>query len=400
MRPKDECVASLISWLDANTAETARMREIARMFETPDSIDDLALGQFRDAISNALFPGTSVLHVAARYLLLVPWCYQTASSARSPEGILREANAAEKQLIRHFHDMKVKRFIGSSAGDAVAQLPSVAYWTALKTWGIVRDDVERNAVGDAILGHRAAERDGLSERPVWHAGLPPAPEGFPRTDAKGIDLNRVEAEWIRDRILATVPDTLLAQLAAKPQHILKSNNRPWTDPAAQSAVGDAAVWLKHAEAFSAFQHGLEALYAYLVTAELRQHLGEEADEDDSAALNGWLADPMAQNSILTWRIEEFIALVRAANPRIQLGSIAFLTNTLDQLRSGSDPLSNTMLHSMIREREKRAKGANSRFLNKRRLHNWTAPTRIGVQTFRWTQVRNMMVDLREGLARA
>lgn len=393
-------MASLISWLDANTADTARMREIARMFETPDSIDDLALGQFRDSISNALFPGTSVLHVAARYLLLVPWCYQAASSTRSPEGILRDAKTAEKQLIRSFQDLKAKRFIGSTAGDDVAQLPSVAYWSALKTWGIVREDVERNAVGDATLEHAAAQREGLSERPVWHAGLPPAPEGFPRTEARGIDLNCAEAEWIRDRILATVPDTLLAQLAAKPQHILKSSNSPWSDPAAQSAVGQAAVWLKHAESFSAFQHGIEALYAFLVTTELRRQLGEETDEHDSAALNGWLADPVNHEVIQTWNVEEFIGLVRAANQRIQLGSIAFLTNTLDQLRSGTDPLSNTMLHSMIREREKRAKGANSRFLNKRRLHNWTAPTRIGVQTFRWTQVRNMMVDLREGLARA
>lgn len=393
-------MASLISWLDANAAETAHMREIARMFETTDSIDDLALGQFRDTISNALFPGTSVLHVAARYLLLVPWCYQSASSARSSEGILRDAKTAEKQLIRIFQDLKAKRFIGSTAGADVAQLPSVAYWSALKAWGIVREDVDRNAVGDAILEHAAAQRDGFSERPVWHPGLPPAPEGFPRSEARGIELNRAEAEWIRDRILATVPNSLLAQLVAKPQHILKSNNRPWTDPAAQSAVGVAAVWLKHAEAFSAFQHGMEALYAFLVTAELRRQLGEETDEDDAAALNGWLAEPVNHELIQTWNVEEFIGLVSAANPRIQLGSIAFLTNTLDQLRSGTDPLSNTMLHSMIREREKRAKGANSRFLNKRRLHNWTAPTRIGVQTFRWTQVRNMMVDLREGLARA
>ncbi|MEV8143780.1 DUF6361 family protein [Specibacter sp. NPDC078709] len=393
-------MASLISWLDANTAETARLREIARMFETPDSIDDLALGQFRDTISNALFPGTSVLHVAARYLLLVPWCYQTASSARSPEGILRDAKAAEKQLIRRFHELNAKRFIGSTAGDGVAQLPSVAYWSALKKWGIVREDVERNAIGDATVEHAAAQRDGISERPVWHAGLPPAPEGFPRTEARGIELNRAEAEWIRDRILATVPNAMLAQLAAKPQYILKSNNRPWTDPAAQSAVGEAAVWLKHAEAFSALQHGLEALYAFLVTTELRRQLGEEPEDDDAAALNGWLADSVAQDVILMWNVEEFIELVRAANPRIQLGNIAFLTSTLDQVRSGTDPLINMMLHSMIRAREKRAKGANSRFLNKRRLHNWTAPTQVGVQTFRWTQVRNMMVDLREGLARA
>jgi len=392
-------MTSLISWLDASSAETNRMRELVRLFEMPESVDDLALGQFRDTISNSLFPGTSVLHVAARYLLLIPWCFQSASGMKGDQ-LKVSAEQAERRLIRRFQELNVERFIGRSAGDRVAQLPSAAYWSALRSWGIVRNDVERNAIGDAMLDAAAAMRDGLPQEPVWHAGLPPAPVGFPTTEDQGIALSHGEAEWIRDRVLSAVPGTLIAQLVAKPQRILKTSNVPWADPAAQAATGEAAVWLKHAEAYSALQHGLDAVYAYSVTAEARRRFGEEPEETDAETLAKWREDENYQRLLRDWDVQEFISHARAVNPRIQPRSIAFLVGSIDELRSGDDPVTNEALHRMVREREKRAKGANSRFVNERRLRAWTSPERISPQTFRWIQVRNMIVDLKEGLTRA
>lgn len=393
-------MASLISWLDASSAETNRMRELVRLFEMPESVDDLALGQFRDTISNSLFPGTSVLHVAARYLLLIPWCFQSASGMKGADQLKLSAEQAERRLIRRFQELNVERFIGRSAGDRVAQLPSAAYWSALRSWGIVRNDVERNAIGDAMLDAAAAIRDGLPQEPVWHAGLPPAPIGFPTTADRGIALSHGEAEWIRDRVLSAVPGTLIAQLVAKPQRILKTSNVPWADPAAQAATGEASVWLKHAEAYSALQHGLDAVYAYCVTAEARRRFGEKPEETDAETLAKWREDENYQRLLRDWDVQEFISHARAVNPRIQPRSIAFLVGSIDELRSGDDPVTNEALHRMVREREKRAKGANSRFVNERRLRAWTSPERISPQTFRWIQVRNMIVDLKEGLTRA
>lgn len=393
-------MASLISWLDASSAETTRMRELVRLFEMPESIDDLALGQFRDTISNSLFPGTSVLHVAARYLLLIPWSFQSSGGVKSADQIKVSAEQAERRLIRRFQELNVERFIGRSSGDRVTQLPSAAYWSALRAWGIVRNDVERNAIGEAMLDEAAAMRDGLPQEPVWHAGLPPAPAGFPTTENRGISLDHGEAEWIRDRVLSAVPGTLIAQLVAKSQKILKTSNVPWSDPAAQAATGEAAVWLKHAEAYSALQYGLDAVYAFIVTTEARHRFGEEPEEADAETLTKWREDENYQRLLRNWDVQEFIARARMVNPRIQPRSIAFLIGTVDELRSGVDPVANEDLRRMVREREKRAKGANSRFVNERRLRAWTPPERISPQTFRWIQVRNMIVDLKEGLARA
>ncbi|GAA1365565.1 DUF6361 family protein [Arthrobacter rhombi] len=391
---------SVIAWLDASSAETSRMRELVRLFEVPESVDDLAMGQFRDIISNSLFPGTSVLHVSARYLLLVPWCYQALPNAKSGEILRAAGEQTERRLIRRFQELGVDRFIGRSAGDRVAQLPSAAYWSALRAWGIVRMDVERSGIGDAMIEDWELRRQGLSGEPVWHAGLPVAPAGFPSTEEQGIALNRSEAEWIRDRLLATIGGSLLAQMAAKPQRLLKTSPAPWTDPCAQSAADDAAVWLNHAEAYSALQRGLDTTYYHLVTSQAHARYGSDEDEPDHALVDEWQADEHYRELLQRWDLDDFMARANRANPRIQAASTYFLRRSVEELASGKPLADNEELHRMVRDREKRAKGANSRFVNERRLRSWMPPERVNTQTFRWQQVRNMIIDLREGLARA
>lgn len=391
---------SVISWLDANVDESSRMRELVKLFEMPESVDDLAIGQFRDIISNSLFPGTSVLHVAARYLLLVPWCYQAVAASKNGELLRGSCEQTERRLIRRFQELGVDRFIGRSAGDRVAQLPSAAYWSALRAWGIVRQDVERSSVGDDMIEESELCRQGLPADPVWHAGLPMAPAGFPTTEGQGIELDRVEAEWIRDRLLATVGDSFLAQMAAKPQRLLKTSVAPWSDPCAQAATGDAAVWLKHAEAYSALQRGLDTTYYHLVTSQAHARYGADADEPDRALVDEWQADEHYRELLQRWDLDDFMARANRANPRIQAASTYFLRRSVEELASGKPLADNDELHRMVWDREKRAKGANSRFVNERRLRSWTPPERVNTQTFRWQQVRNMIIDLREGLSRA
>lgn len=391
---------SVIAWLDASSAETSRMRELVKLFEMPESVDDLAIGQFRDIISNSLFPGTSVLHVAARYLLLVPWCYQASSHAKSGELLRATSEQTERRLIRRFQELGVGSFIGSNAGDRVAQLPSAAYWSALRAWGIVRKDVERSGIGDAMIEESVFRRQGLPGESVWHAGLPMAPSGFPSMEEQGLELNRAEAEWIRDRLLATVGDSLLAQMAAKPQRLLKTSLAPWTDPCAQSATDDAAVWLKHAEAYSALQRGLDTTYYHLVTSEAHARFGSDGDEPHHVLVEEWQEDGQYRGLLQQWDLDDFMNRAGKANPRIQAASTYFLRRSVEELASGKHLMDNDELHRMVRDREKRAKGANSRFVNERRLRSWVAPEQVNTQIFRWQQVRNMIIDIREGLSRA
>src|SRR3954451_8338622 len=67
---------STFAWLDFDESARQRMREIVGLLQEEGTVDELGLGRIRDAFSERLFPGTSVLWRRARYLLFVPWTYQ------------------------------------------------------------------------------------------------------------------------------------------------------------------------------------------------------------------------------------------------------------------------------------------------------------------------------------
>ncbi|MFE9182741.1 DUF6361 family protein [Micromonospora haikouensis] len=63
-------MTSRLSWLDTSREDQQRMRELLKLFSDTESRDELGIGQVRDAFSDLLFPGTSVLQNRARYLLI------------------------------------------------------------------------------------------------------------------------------------------------------------------------------------------------------------------------------------------------------------------------------------------------------------------------------------------
>ena len=52
---------AMLAWLDYSEADQRRAREIVAMFSQRESRDELGLGRIREALSETLFPGTSVL---------------------------------------------------------------------------------------------------------------------------------------------------------------------------------------------------------------------------------------------------------------------------------------------------------------------------------------------------
>ena len=61
---------SLIAWLDVSAEEQRRVRELVAMFSDKSTLDELGIGQVRDAFSDTLFPGQSTIQTRARVILL------------------------------------------------------------------------------------------------------------------------------------------------------------------------------------------------------------------------------------------------------------------------------------------------------------------------------------------
>lgn len=131
-------MASTLAWLDQSEEHRRQMREAIGLFRDEGAVDELGLGRIRDAFSDRLFPGTSVLWRRARYLLFVPWIYllleRGQGGRRSPE---ERARYLQRRLATSLNQAEgaSQGVIGASGAD-VRQTPDVILWAALQTWGV------------------------------------------------------------------------------------------------------------------------------------------------------------------------------------------------------------------------------------------------------------------------
>lgn len=102
-----------------------------------DEIGFLALHQ---AYADRFFPGTSVLHTRLRYVLFVPWMYQKLARHHAGRAISERPQKEELELTRRLLHLGPKQgVIGiRSYPQPTAQPPSMIYWSALASWGILK----------------------------------------------------------------------------------------------------------------------------------------------------------------------------------------------------------------------------------------------------------------------
>ena len=203
---------AVLAWLDYSEADQRRAREIVRMFSQPESRDELGLGQIRDALSDTLFPGTSVLLTRARYLLFVPWLYREGVRLRRQGSQLSSwVDTQERRLIGALRNVgDSSGLFGGVVGEQVQNLPSTIYWNSLRRFGILRHD----GTPTQIAGLRQASRplDDTTEfversDAVWDPSMPGPPEDFFALTSCDFTLTRDEATWLAERIGQAAPDT-------------------------------------------------------------------------------------------------------------------------------------------------------------------------------------------------
>jgi Family of unknown function (DUF6361) len=401
-------VTSLIAWLDTSSDEQRRVRELIAVFGQSESRDELGIGQIRDAFSDTLFPGTSVIQTRARYFLFVPWIYLNGHR-RGLSGARLKAwtDAKERKLIEALRDAgEVSGLIGRRAGPAVKILPSTIYWSGLIRYGILTRDASADHLG-AVLGRLAAEADELDSRRLgdWHPTLPAAPSGFPDTVPDGFDLGPDEASWLSERILAAAPGTLLADLVLRREPLDAGSAAPWEDSVCGQAPEEIGATVRHAWLFSLGMHGAALLYNLLI-AERYEAAGltRVADpiEDYRARLDVWNeACRAATGPFRRWDRDGMWHLVGQVNARVSGQTRMFVDTWLDAVVGGSATSAATSdeLRRLVAGREQRQKKAQSRLTNERLLRTWTGESGSAQLVYRWGQVRGLVRDLHDGTAR-
>ncbi len=251
---------AVLAWLDYSEADQRRAREIIAMFSQRESRDELGLGVIRDALSDTLFPGTSVLLTRARYFLFVPWLFREgARRGRRGTQLSSWVEQQERRLIGTLRSGgDLEGLIGRYAGSAVQNLPSDIYWNSLRRFGILRQ--EGTAAQTVGFRQTSGSLDDATEflehsDAVWAPSIPAAPGDFFSFTHCDFALTPDEASWLAERIAEAVPDTMLQFLVTKGTRPSVSARYVWEEPEADAATERVRDALEEARRFAVAMHG-------------------------------------------------------------------------------------------------------------------------------------------------
>lgn len=396
-------MASQLAWLDYSEDDQRHAREIIALFSQHESRDELGIGAIRDALSDALFPGTSVLLTRARYLLFVPWLYREGSRrGYSDTRLVDWVERQERQLIEALRKGNATEgLIGRIAGVRVQNLPSTIYWNSLKRFQILRHDGTRAQVAaiahpPSRAGHEATE---LVDRPdaLWSPTIPPEPPGFFEMEPMTFELSSEEAGWLADRITQAAPASMLAFLVEQQVAPAVGSQFAWEEPGTVGADGEAAHALELARRFALLQHGAALLYNLLL-AERAEQLGLAALEGHrelyGTEIEDWVEEIRVED-LDSWELHELWSQVALQGGTVTLRTRAFVEQWLELVtaRRGAGLAADRDARAIVESRELSQKGAQSRLHNDRLMRQWGGASGSARLDYRWPVVRRLLRDI-------
>ncbi|MFZ4478882.1 MAG: DUF6361 family protein [Rhodoferax sp.] len=403
-------MTSSLAWLDFSERDQRRAREIIQLFLQPESRDELGVGTVRDAISDLLFPGISVIQTRARYFLFVPWLFK--EGARRGKRGRELLNWVDNWQRRHVETLRqsgaVDGLIGRIAGARVKILPSTIYWHALQRFDILRVGGAQEFVA-AIDLKRVALEDALQEESnraegVWQRNIPPVPVGFPDVQDLNFDLTEDEADWLSERLQDSTAGTPLAWLASRSE--CPTSSWPWSESLFQDAPTSMRALLGHSEMFSLAMHGAALLYNLLLARrweELKYERAQEYIAHYEGLLESW-GDEISsrQKTLHMWNRSDMWGLVHLQNGRIKPQTRTFIDTWCDcgVLSNPKMALEKPALAQLIAQRERDQKKGQARLANDRLMSQWGGSSGSGRLAYRWDRVRTILTDIAKGRSHA
>lgn len=144
-----------IGYINFGAEEKNNLYKVIQSIRDHHAIDELGIGRIRDAFSNKMFPGMSVLQNRAKYFVLLPALYLEAEKGhyKNPDEVQPRILDMEIRLTRQLLNGTPKPedqygITGNSVIDKaeknrnqyVKYDPSYIYWGGLVTYGLVKAD--------------------------------------------------------------------------------------------------------------------------------------------------------------------------------------------------------------------------------------------------------------------
>jgi len=403
-------MASTFSWLAFSEDERRKVLDVVDLFGDRDTRDELGFGNVRDALADLLFPGITTIQTRARYFLFVPWMYlELERKKKSSNEIQQLARWEETKLIEVLAESEGEGqgVIGFAARKTLKRLPSNIYWQGLASWRIRlfqggQDAYHRSLDRFYALARHRHDRleEKLAEIPVtanWHSAIPKMPTGFPANAT--FELTATEAEYLKESILTSVPNSLLAFLLKNattwdPDPV----EYPWMHPAMSRMNSRLSEQLQHAENFATVMYGASLLYN-LILAELAESAEVQLTYEEE--LHAWAEEIKDRRThLVSWDRHAFWRLVRSINPRVSISTERFVEAWFAMALHGAGALGVTTSHqgrTLICEREIALKRDQARVKNRRALEQWGGNAGAYRLNYRWGRTQRILLDILQPL---
>jgi hypothetical protein len=391
------------------------MLEIINLFREKGTIDELGIGTIRDAFADHFFPGTSTIQTRTRYFLLVPWVYARIERERVPSAQAgSRARRYQAELARALQvggGTEAGGVIGIQAGESLQRPASVVYWSGLRRWGIRLFGGSLEQYHVALDGIYRADRDGLrsddlerelveASRRTWHAGIPEPPGDL--FEEANLSLTATEAAYLQERIMLSVPGTLLAWLAERLPAV-SGVRAPWGLPYQEQLPDPLRGEIEHARCFALAINGASLLYN-LMLAERTVELSISSDvtriDQYQADLEAWRDEVRSDLGLGRWATADFWATAYRILPGLRPGTYRFASRWIDAALSRQGNVAEVSeLRHLVSERERVLKRSLARLHFRHPLERWNGRAGLGRLTYRWSQAATVIGDIREGLVK-
>jgi hypothetical protein len=397
----------MLGWIDHDAKAREHTRNLLAMFSEEESRDELGIGAIRDSIADALFPGTSTIQTRLKYMLFVPWMYMSLEEKRirAPR-FGQKADEMERDLIEVIlQSDDTEGAFGRVSGRKIKRLPSSVYWSGLGSWGIRSIEMSQRQYHEQIDEiYKIYKEENIDPgEPIytWHKGIPTPPNDFP--DRAEFALRSDEALFLRDRIVETHPDSLLAFLAGECRlNGLENVEFAWEHSCFHRFSDENKRLLYHAQNFSEVVFGAVIAYNYYLSKYRFEKKGWENDEslveEYRERFLGWFGS-LRQDELYDWDLNEFWTILeKSGEHAITDATKQFVRAWMDIVlnsRSAEEILERSK--TLIKNRERKLKKGKSRFQNDKALEQWGGQSGMAQLDYRWGKVKVLLTDLYKGL---
>lgn len=213
---------SQLGWIDFSPDDRNKVSNVLAMLSEQGTLDELGIGQIRDAYSDLLFPGISTIQTRAKYFITIPRIirdFQALPPSRRKHGLqgyLKERENEVARILASVHGEDEIGIIGRTRiqSGGVDRRPSVIYWNGLRTFGIVNTPlsladfcrhIETSAShSDMELADIA---EGSDDKDAAHKDkfvfLPDKSSDWLSEDKLRLELSCGEAKFLKQKLIAT-----------------------------------------------------------------------------------------------------------------------------------------------------------------------------------------------------